>query len=138
VVEPLRVHSQVIQSATDAAVLILRVEDVIAAGDLAGGEEGPEQESIVGSTNDTASAAMAVPEPVTGPVADAFATVSAQEVDNQDESIFTQLGTESRPSSHEDTRQRTEETIEAVSAPSWVRPSSGSRSVSDGRGTSKR
>ena len=122
VVEPLSVHARAIQTATDAAVLILRIEDIIAAGDLAGGKERPEQEPTMRSANDTASAAMAVPEPITGPVADTFATVSAQEVGDRDESIFTQLGTESRPGSHEGTQQQTEGKIEAVSAPSWVPP----------------
>ncbi|WP_049939796.1 thermosome subunit alpha [Natronomonas pharaonis] len=37
VVEPLRVKTQAIESATEAAVMILRIDDVIAAGDLAGG-----------------------------------------------------------------------------------------------------
>jgi chaperonin GroEL (HSP60 family) len=122
VVEPLRVHAHAIQSATEAAILILRVDDVIAAGDLAGGKEGPEQASTSGFADDTTSAAMAVPEPISGPVAGAFAAVSAQEVVNRDESIFTQLGTESRPGNNGDTRHRTEETIDAVSAPSWVPP----------------
>lgn len=121
VVEPLSVHTQAIQTATDAAVLILRIEDMIVAGDLPGGEERPEQESTVGSANDTASAAMAVPEPVTGPVADAFATVSAQDLVDRNESNFTQSGTVFQPGSHEVTQQR-EESIEAVSAPSWVPP----------------
>ena len=38
VVEPLRVKTQAIESATEAAVMILRIDDVIAAGDLAGGQ----------------------------------------------------------------------------------------------------
>ncbi|GAB6879453.1 thermosome subunit alpha [Halorubrum gandharaense] len=37
VVEPLRVKTQAIESATEAAVMILRIDDVIAAGDLKGG-----------------------------------------------------------------------------------------------------
>ena len=37
VVEPLRVKTQAIESATEAAVMILRIDDVIAAGDLVGG-----------------------------------------------------------------------------------------------------
>jgi len=47
VVEPLRVKTQAIESATEAAVMILRIDDVIAAGDLKGGsgdddeDEGP-------------------------------------------------------------------------------------------------
>ncbi|MEE6209533.1 thermosome subunit alpha [Salarchaeum sp. III] len=122
VVEPLHVHAHAIQSATEAAVLILRVDDVIAAGDLAGGEEEPERASTSGFADDTASAAMAVPEPVSGSVARAFASVSAQEIGDRDESIITQLGTESRPGSHGGTRHRTKETIDAVSAPSWVPP----------------
>jgi thermosome len=40
VVEPLRVKTQAIESATEAAVMILRIDDVIAAGDLKGGEVG--------------------------------------------------------------------------------------------------
>ncbi|MFC3477956.1 thermosome subunit alpha [Halobacterium litoreum] len=40
VVEPLRVKTQAIESATEAAVMILRIDDVIAAGDLAGGQVG--------------------------------------------------------------------------------------------------
>jgi thermosome len=40
VVEPLRVKSQAIESATEAATLILRIDDVIAAGDLSGGKVG--------------------------------------------------------------------------------------------------
>jgi thermosome len=38
VVEPLRVKTQAIESATEAAVMILRIDDVIAAGDLEGGQ----------------------------------------------------------------------------------------------------
>ena len=38
VVEPLRVKTQAIESATEAAVMILRIDDVIAAGDLSGGK----------------------------------------------------------------------------------------------------
>jgi thermosome len=47
VVEPLRVKTQAIESATEAAVMILRIDDVIAAGDMKGGsgdddeDEGP-------------------------------------------------------------------------------------------------
>ena len=37
VVEPLRVKTQALESATEAAVMILRIDDVIAAGDLKGG-----------------------------------------------------------------------------------------------------
>ncbi|WP_263021137.1 thermosome subunit alpha [Natronobiforma cellulositropha] len=37
VYEPLRVKSQAIESATEAAVMLLRIDDVIAAGDLVGG-----------------------------------------------------------------------------------------------------
>ncbi|WP_458186075.1 thermosome subunit alpha [Haladaptatus sp. NG-WS-4] len=39
VVEPLRVKTQAIQSATDAAELLLRIDDVISAGDLGGSED---------------------------------------------------------------------------------------------------
>ncbi len=38
VVEPLRVKTQAIGSATEAAVMLLRIDDVIAAGDLKGGQ----------------------------------------------------------------------------------------------------
>ncbi|AQL43023.1 thermosome subunit [Halorientalis sp. IM1011] len=38
VVEPLRVKTQAVESATEAAVMILRIDDVIAAGDLKGGQ----------------------------------------------------------------------------------------------------
>jgi thermosome len=38
VVEPLRVKTQAIESATEAAVMLLRIDDVIAAGDLKGGQ----------------------------------------------------------------------------------------------------
>jgi len=37
VVEPLRVKTQAVESATEAGVMILRIDDVIAAGDLKGG-----------------------------------------------------------------------------------------------------
>jgi thermosome len=40
VVEPLRVKTQAIESATEAAVMLLRIDDVIAAGDLSGGKVG--------------------------------------------------------------------------------------------------
>jgi thermosome len=40
VVEPLRVKTQAVESATEAAVMILRIDDVIAAGDLSGGQVG--------------------------------------------------------------------------------------------------
>jgi thermosome len=39
VVEPLRVKTQAISSATDAAVMILRIDDVIAGGEMGGDEE---------------------------------------------------------------------------------------------------
>jgi chaperonin GroEL (HSP60 family) len=39
VVEPLRVKTQAVSSATDAAVMILRIDDVIAGGDMGGDEE---------------------------------------------------------------------------------------------------
>ena len=42
VVEPLRVKTQAIESATEAAVMILRIDDVIAAGDLSGGQVDPD------------------------------------------------------------------------------------------------
>nr|WP_232688708.1 thermosome subunit alpha [Halobacterium zhouii] len=38
VVEPLRVKTQAIESATEAATMLLRIDDVIAAGDLKGGQ----------------------------------------------------------------------------------------------------
>ncbi|WP_276255729.1 thermosome subunit alpha [Halomontanus rarus] len=38
VVEPLRVKTQAIESATEAAVMLLRIDDVIAAGELKGGQ----------------------------------------------------------------------------------------------------
>jgi len=40
VVEPLRVKTQAVESATEASVMILRIDDVIAAGDLKGGAPG--------------------------------------------------------------------------------------------------
>jgi len=42
VVEPLRVKTQAIESATEAAVMLLRIDDVIAAGDLTGGQIDPD------------------------------------------------------------------------------------------------
>jgi thermosome len=42
VVEPLRVKTQAIESATEAAVMLLRIDDVIAAGDLSGGQVDPD------------------------------------------------------------------------------------------------
>src|SRR6056297_3510849 len=42
--EPLRVKCQVIESATEAAVMILRIDDVIAAGDLKGGSTDDDDE----------------------------------------------------------------------------------------------
>jgi len=44
VVEPLRVKTQAIESATEAAVMILRIDDVIAAGDLVGGSSDGDDE----------------------------------------------------------------------------------------------
>ncbi|MES3516756.1 MAG: thermosome subunit alpha [Natronomonas sp.] len=44
VVEPLRVKTQAIESATEAAVMILRIDDVIAAGDLVGGSTDDDDE----------------------------------------------------------------------------------------------
>ena len=43
VVEPLRVKTQAIESATEAAVMILRIDDVIAAGDLAVSDDDDEE-----------------------------------------------------------------------------------------------
>ncbi len=50
VVEPLRVKTQAIESATDAAELLLRIDDVISAGDLGKteSEEGPEMGGMGG------------------------------------------------------------------------------------------
>ncbi|MFO7834742.1 MAG: thermosome subunit alpha [Halohasta sp.] len=44
VVEPLAVKTQAVESATEAAVMILRIDDVIAAGDLAGGQVGDDDD----------------------------------------------------------------------------------------------
>ena len=44
VVDPLRVKTQAIESATEAAVMILRIDDVIAAGDLKGGQTGDDDD----------------------------------------------------------------------------------------------
>ena len=44
VVEPLRVKTQAVESATEAAVMILRIDDVIAAGDLKGGSTDDDDE----------------------------------------------------------------------------------------------
>ncbi|MDP7266219.1 MAG: TCP-1/cpn60 chaperonin family protein, partial [Candidatus Thermoplasmatota archaeon] len=41
VIEPLKVGSQVISSATEAAVMILRIDDVIAAREMSGPPGGP-------------------------------------------------------------------------------------------------
>mgnify|MGYP000338352526 CR=1 FL=1 len=50
VVEPLRVKTQAIESATEAAVMILRIDDVIAAGDLKGGSgDDDEDEDMPGA-----------------------------------------------------------------------------------------
>ena len=48
VVEPLRVKTQAIESATEAAVMILRIDDVIAAGELAGGGSDDDEEDAGG------------------------------------------------------------------------------------------
>jgi len=51
VAEPLRVKTQAIQSATDVAELLLRIDDVISAGDLGGSDEeagGPEMGGMGG------------------------------------------------------------------------------------------
>src|SRR6056297_178054 len=48
VVEPLRVKTQAVESATEAAVMILRIDDVIAAGDLKGGGSDDEDEGPAG------------------------------------------------------------------------------------------
>jgi thermosome len=49
VVEPLRVKTQAIESATEAAVMILRIDDVIAAGDLKGGQTGDDDDDEGGA-----------------------------------------------------------------------------------------
>lgn len=41
VLEPLRVKEQAVKSASEAAIMILRIDDVIAAGELGGGAGGP-------------------------------------------------------------------------------------------------
>ncbi|MFB6253640.1 MAG: thermosome subunit alpha [Halobacteriaceae archaeon] len=43
VVEPLRVKTQAVESAAEAATMILRIDDVIAAGELSGGQVGEEE-----------------------------------------------------------------------------------------------
>jgi thermosome len=45
VVEPLRVKTQAVESATEAAVMILRIDDVIAAGDLKGGQSDDDEDA---------------------------------------------------------------------------------------------
>ncbi len=47
-VEPLRVKTQAIESATEAAVMLLRIDDVIAAGDLKGGGSDDDDEPAGG------------------------------------------------------------------------------------------
>jgi chaperonin GroEL (HSP60 family) len=41
VIEPLRVKTQAISGASEVAVMILRIDDVIAASKLSGGHGGP-------------------------------------------------------------------------------------------------
>jgi thermosome len=53
VVEPLRVKTQAIESATEAAVMILRIDDVIAAGDLRGGGDDDDEDDAPGGTGVT-------------------------------------------------------------------------------------
>ncbi|WP_226023593.1 thermosome subunit alpha [Halomicrobium salinisoli] len=48
VVEPLRVKTQAVESATEAAVMILRIDDVIAAGDLKGGSGDDDEDEGAG------------------------------------------------------------------------------------------
>jgi thermosome len=48
VVEPLRVKTQAVESATEASVMILRIDDVIAAGDLKGGGSDDDDEPAGG------------------------------------------------------------------------------------------
>ena len=48
VVEPLRVKTQAVESATEASVMILRIDDVIAAGDLKGGGTDDDDEGAGG------------------------------------------------------------------------------------------
>jgi thermosome len=48
VVEPLRVKTQAIESATEAAVMILRIDDVIAAGDMKGGSGDDDEDDAPG------------------------------------------------------------------------------------------
>jgi len=48
VVEPLRIKTQAIESATEAAVMILRIDDVIAAGDLKGGSSDDDDDEAPG------------------------------------------------------------------------------------------
>ncbi len=48
VVEPLRVKTQAIESATEAATMILRIDDVIAAGDMKGGGTGDDDDPAGG------------------------------------------------------------------------------------------
>jgi thermosome len=45
VVEPLGVKTQAVESATEAAVMILRIDDVIAAGDLKGGQSDDDEDA---------------------------------------------------------------------------------------------
>jgi thermosome len=47
-VEPLRVKTQAIESATEAAVMLLRIDDVIAAGDMKGGQGDDDDEPAGG------------------------------------------------------------------------------------------
>ncbi|MFC6721416.1 thermosome subunit alpha [Halobacteriaceae archaeon SHR40] len=47
-VEPLRVKTQAVESATEAAVMLLRIDDVIAAGDLKGGQGDDDEDDAPG------------------------------------------------------------------------------------------
>ncbi len=46
VYEPLRIKTQAIESATEAAVMLLRIDDVIAAGDLKGGSSDDDEDDM--------------------------------------------------------------------------------------------
>jgi len=52
VVEPLRVKTQAVSAATEAAEMILRIDDVIAAGDLEGGRVDEEDDEDTGGPTD--------------------------------------------------------------------------------------
>lgn len=117
VVEPLRVKTQAIQSATEAAILILRIDDVIAAGSLAGGKESPESTDTTVGVDQVTSTWSATG--VSGKISDDI-SIGNLFLDTESEDSATVAHTTSGGFDTPRIKQTSEERPSSVDTPSWI------------------